>query len=92
MPKATLKEKIHDYIFGQNGVSNPPEIIRIFGLCENMKWAHLPVAGGLYAQSPDFIDGITLIFDAKNRKAKMDIDKMKSEAEANRRKTSSKSR
>lgn len=27
-----------------------------------MKWAHLPVAGGLYDQDPDLLDGFQIIF------------------------------
>jgi hypothetical protein len=27
-----------------------------------MKWAHLPVAGGLYDQHPDLLDGFKIIF------------------------------
>lgn len=57
-----------------------------------MKWSHLPVAGGLYAQSPDFIDGIQLIFDAKARKQKIDHDRMKADSEANRARANSKTR
>ena len=34
----------------------------MFVLCEGMKWSHLPVAGGLYDQDPDLIDGFKLIF------------------------------
>lgn len=30
-----------------------------------MKWNHLPVAGGLYAQHPDLIKGFEVIFEAK---------------------------
>lgn len=31
-------------------------------MCEAMKWAHLPEAGGLYDQHPDLLDGFALIF------------------------------
>lgn len=30
-----------------------------------MKWAHLPVAGGIYDQHPDFVDGVRYIMQRK---------------------------
>lgn len=38
-----------------------PEI-RLFSLCEGMKWAHLPVAGGLYDQDPILLERWRIIF------------------------------
>ncbi len=32
-----------------------------------MKWAHLPVAGGLYDQHPQFLDEISYIFSERNK-------------------------
>jgi len=37
----------------------------MFVLCEGMKWAHLPVAGGLYDQHPDLMDAFRIIFAAR---------------------------
>jgi hypothetical protein len=34
----------------------------MFSMCENMKWSHLPVAGGLYDQDPDLLEGFQIIF------------------------------
>ena len=34
----------------------------MFGLCEAMKWNHLPVDGGLYAQNPDLLEDFSYIF------------------------------
>lgn len=42
------------------------ESIKLFSLCEQMKWAHLPVEGGLYAQSPELLDQFRQIFSARN--------------------------
>jgi hypothetical protein len=38
----------------------------MFSLCENMKWAHLPEPGGIYAQSPELLEGFMLIFAERN--------------------------
>lgn len=46
-------------------VENPHDIIRMFSLCENMKWTHLPAAGGLYDQHPDLIDGFRYMFSKR---------------------------
>jgi hypothetical protein len=37
----------------------------MFSLCENMKWAHLPLAGGLYDQSPELLDKFMYIFQQR---------------------------
>jgi hypothetical protein len=38
----------------------------MFALCEQMKWAHLPNAGGLYEQDPDLLDGFEIIFQERS--------------------------
>ncbi len=43
-------------------IDNPPESIRLFALCANMKWAHLPLSGGLYAQHPRLLEEFEVIF------------------------------
>lgn len=48
-------------------VPNPCSSIRLFSICEAMKWAHLPVPGGLYDQHPDFLDQIKHIFMEKGK-------------------------
>lgn len=35
-------------------------------MCEAMKWSHLPVAGGIYDQDPDLLDGFLIIFSARS--------------------------
>lgn len=39
--------------------------IRLFSICQAMKWAHLPVAGGIYDQHPDMMDQFMYIFRKK---------------------------
>lgn len=34
----------------------------MFTLCEMMKWNHLPVPGGIYAQDVDLLEGFHYIF------------------------------
>ena len=43
-------------------VENAHPILRWFGLGSAMNWSHLPVAGGLYEQHPDLLDGFQIIF------------------------------
>lgn len=33
---------------------------------DNMKWSHLPVAGGLFDQHPQFIEEVRYIFNERN--------------------------
>lgn len=60
--------------------------IRLFSMCRAMKWAHLPVAGGLYDQHPKLLDDFMYIFskqsewdeqERKREKRKQESDKMK---------------
>ncbi len=46
-------------------VDNPPESILLFSMCENMRWAALPVAGGLYDQHPRLLADWRIIFAEK---------------------------
>lgn len=36
--------------------------IRLFMICDNMQWSHLPVEGGIYAQHPKFLEEVQYIF------------------------------
>lgn len=38
----------------------------MFSLCANMKWNHLPNAGGLYDQDPGLLEKFTYIFAKVN--------------------------
>jgi hypothetical protein len=53
--------------------------LRLFGICEAMKWNHLPVSGGLYAQHPDLLDDFALIFQV--RAAHEEAERKKQEQE-----------
>lgn len=46
-------------------MQNAHPVLRMFTLCEQMKWNHLPEEGGLYAQDPDLLDGFMVIFHAR---------------------------
>lgn len=50
-----------------------------------MNWAHLPLPGGIYAQSPKLIDQFEIIFRRIARKRADDDAKQKREMEAARR-------
>lgn len=43
-----------------------PESLRLFHLCDAMRWNHLPVAGGLYDQSPELLEDFFYIFMERN--------------------------
>lgn len=58
----------------------------MFSLCEAMKWAHLPVAGGIYDQHPDLIADWRIIFGKRAEK-----EAKQQEEEARRNKVNSKS-
>lgn len=60
--------------------------IRLFSMCRAMKWAHLPVAGGIYDQHPQLLDEFMYIFrkqsewdelERKREKRKQEQQKMK---------------
>lgn len=42
------------------------EALRLFSLCDAMKWNHLPVAGGLYDQHPMLLDSFAVIFSIRS--------------------------
>lgn len=44
-----------------------PESLRLYLLCKNMKWTHLPVGGGLYDQHPKLLDDWLIIMDLDNK-------------------------
>lgn len=53
-------------------VENAPESLKLFAMCENMKWGVLPVAGGLYDQHPRLLEEWAVIFEEKAAKADRD--------------------
>ncbi len=50
-------------------IKNPCTSIRLFAMCKAMKWAHLPVAGGIYDQHPQLLEDFMYIF---NKQAEWD--------------------
>jgi len=61
-----------------------------------MKWTHLPVDGGLYAQDPDLLDKFEYIFrkidEEESRRREEEERKRKNEEAKNRRSTSGRGR
>lgn len=60
------------------------ESIKLFSLCENLKWTHLPVAGGLYDQHPDLLAQWRYIFSERNRREAEKAKETERKAQANR--------
>lgn len=62
---------------GRDITGTPHEAIRLYAICELTNWTHLPVAGGLYDQDPDFIDAMMIIAKVKGEyeKSKSSRDK-----------------
>lgn len=67
-------------------VNGPHTIIRLFSMCEAMKWSHLPSPGGLYDQHPDLLDGFMYIFAERS---KYDREKQERERKEQERKSRS---
>lgn len=57
----------------------------MFSLCENMKWSHLPVAGGLYDQDPALLEGFQIIFAERAEFEAEQAEKRKREDESRKR-------
>lgn len=66
-------------------VHNPAPSIRLFALCEGMKWSHLPVAGGLYDQHPQLLDEWRYIFAERARHEEKEQKKREAEQRRNSR-------
>ena len=64
-----------------------PESLRLYVLCKYMKWAHLPVAGGLYDQHPKLLDEWMMIIniDSQMQNKEMKSAERKSKASSARR-------
>jgi hypothetical protein len=41
----------------------------MFALCSAMKWAHLPIEGGIYAQNIEMMDKFRYIFQEQGKEA-----------------------
>jgi hypothetical protein len=61
----------------------------MFSLCENMKWSHLPLPGGIYAQHPKLIEQFRVIFSVRaeheEKKRKADEQKQRRNSSPGRR-------
>lgn len=54
-------------------------------MCQAMQWSHLPVAGGIYDQSPKLIDEWAVLFNIQAEVEKEREKKQKAEAKKPRR-------
>lgn len=63
------------------------ESIRLYALCKGMKWAHLPVSGGLYDQHPQIIDDFYTIMglEAKAERRRAEEQRRQSKSKKGRR-------
>lgn len=62
-------------------MTNADPAIRMFSLCEGMKWSHLPVAGGIYDQHPLLMDKFQIIFQTR---AEIEAKRQQEEERKNR--------
>lgn len=86
-PKAKFEADARNFVNG-GMVMNPSTSMRLYLIAKQMRWAHLPVAGGLYDQHPELLDQWQVIFRLENERAAAEHRKQQAEA----RKTQSKSR
>jgi len=56
--------------------------IAMFALCDNMKWSHLPNAGGLYDQDPDFIEKMQHLFSERNEHQRKEQEEQRRKMES----------
>lgn len=63
-------------------VENPHPAITMFSMCSAMKWNHLPVAGGIYDQHPEFLEKMRYIFGEQMKQEA--AERRKQEAESKR--------
>lgn len=54
----------------------------MFGMCEGMKWAHLPVAGGIYDQDPKLLAAFRYIMGEKSAHEAREAKKQKRQPDA----------
>lgn len=52
-----------------------PESLRLFSICQRMKWAHLPVPGGIYDQHPQLFAEWAIIFHAQDEEEKRERER-----------------
>jgi hypothetical protein len=61
-------------------VTNPSTSMKLYLIAKQMRWAHLPLAGGLYDQHPELLDQWSVLFRLENEKALADHRKQQAEA------------
>lgn len=57
-------------------------MLRLIFMCDAVGWKHLPVAGGLYDQHPDFLDAMLLM--QERRGYHQDKERKEQESQAKR--------
>lgn len=61
------------------------ESLRLFLWCAGTKWAHLPVAGGIYDQHPTLIDEWGVLFEIQAKHDKAEHEKQRQEMQRQQR-------
>jgi hypothetical protein len=51
----------------------------MFNLCSKMKWAHLPIDGGMYDQDPELLRRFEIIFSEIDKQDRSERDKREQE-------------
>jgi hypothetical protein len=57
-----------------------------------MEWKHLPVAGGIYDQHPDFVEGMMMLMEERGRHQEEEAKRKEAESKRNQTKTGLKGR
>lgn len=60
------------------------ESLRLFLWCAGTKWAHLPVAGGIYDQHPRLIDEWAILFEMQSEHNRHEDERHRREIERQR--------
>lgn len=42
-------------------------LLRLLWYCDALDWQHLPVAGGVYDQHPDFLEGMLMLKELRGK-------------------------
>lgn len=61
----------------------------MFSLCDNMKWSHLPAAGGLYDQDPVLLERFRVIFQ---KRAEHELEQQKQREKEQQQKSKTRTR
>lgn len=86
LARGRFRRQVDQYVKGEP-ITGACEELRLFSLCSGMKWAHLPVAGGLYDQDPALLDAFSYIFQkvAENEQAENEKQRRESEKQTRKR-------